>query len=191
MSVLNQPTLVLNKNWAPIHVTTVREAVSKACCDGADILDPADYMRYSWMEWMELTVGEGERFIQSVHSRIRVPEVVVLAHYDRVPIRELKLTRKNLMIRDRFRCQYSGRRLRPSEATIDHVVPESRNGKTVWENVVLCDSDVNRRKANRTPEEAGLTLMKKPTRPAWGPLFTASVADVPQSWKPFLPKNSG
>lgn len=95
------------------------------------------------------------------------PEVMILNHYIYVPykFRQVKLSREAIMLRDNFTCQYSGARLKKSEIQIDHIIPRSRGGKNTWENLVCSSNEINNRKGNRTPEEAGLKLIKKPSKP--------------------------
>lgn len=188
MSVLNHPTLVLNKSYTPIHVTTVRQSVLKVSLGVADIVDHEDYSRYEWDEWIMLPVVGDQKFIKTTQGDIRAPQVVIVKHYNQVPEFGVKLTRRNIYIRDGGKCQYTGKDLKLSESTLDHIQPESRGGGNTWSNLVLCDRDVNMSKANRTPEEAGLTLSKEPKKPGWTPLYKAGVGNVPEAWLPFLPK---
>jgi len=188
-SVLDHPVLVLNKGWLAIHIDTVREAIVKACSGAANIIHAdGGYALYSMGEWMELPVNEGNRFIQAGHQKVLAPVIIVLTDYNEIPSFEVKLTRRNIMIRDGFTCQYSGRRLRPREATLDHIMPRSRGGRSTWENLVCSHPDINFRKGDKTPQEAGLTLRRVPYKPEWGPAFTATVSNAPKEWEPFLTK---
>jgi len=185
MASLQKPVLVLNKHWKAVHIETVRDAIIKAFCGNAKILH--EYTLYDIEEWLEFPVEEGEVCIMSAHQRkVKLPTIIVLTEYSEIPTFEVKLTRKNIMIRDGFFCQYTGTKLKASVATIDHVIPKSRGGKNVWENVVTSHPDVNRRKSNRTPDEAGLKLFRSPVKPMWSPLFTATIRNPPEDWKPFL-----
>ena len=83
--VLQHPTLVLNRNWQPVNVATVARALVLLWNESARVVDPADYRLYTWADWSQLRPDEGERFIQAVRLRLRVPEVIVLADYDRLP----------------------------------------------------------------------------------------------------------
>jgi 5-methylcytosine-specific restriction endonuclease McrA len=89
----------------------------------------------------------------------------VLANYDRVPKNRPKLSSRAIRERDGNRCQYTGRPLRPEEGSMDHVVPRSRGGKTVWDNCVWASKAVNTRKGDRLPHEVGLRLLAKPRTP--------------------------
>jgi len=146
--------------------------------------------RYDWDTWVDLSYLDGLGGYQGIRATrdnvIRAPEVIQLIDYNKIPNRKVKLNKWNLMIRDGFSCQYTGRRLRPFEADMDHVIPKSRGGSTSWTNLVLSDKGINREKGNRTPTEAGLTLRKKPVRPVWHPLYTRHLSRIPESWMKFL-----
>ena len=119
----------------------------------------------TWEEWLTLPVRDGDHAIGTVRGGIRVPTVIVLARFDKVPKRRPKFCARAIWERDGGVCQYTGRKLRPSEGNIDHIIPRSRGGKTSWENCVLADKRVNSRKGNRLPEEIGLRLLRPPTIP--------------------------
>jgi 5-methylcytosine-specific restriction endonuclease McrA len=188
MSVLHLPTLILNKSWVPIYFDTVREAITKIYTGHAAAIDSRDESMetHDWNTWHKLPVSGLKPFIRTAHTKILSPEIITLHRYSKIPKTEIKLTRRNLMIRDGFRCQYTGEILTLSTATIDHVIPRSRGGKTTWTNVVLACRDVNMRKANKTPKEAGLTLLTKPHKPHWDPLYSRYLRKVPLSWRKFL-----
>ena len=95
-STISLPALVLNKGWTPVSITPVKKAIAKTMLGLAKILDTETYELYTFEEWMELPVSEGQRSIKTSHSRVRLPEVIVLSDYERLPQREVKLTRKNL-----------------------------------------------------------------------------------------------
>src|ERR1035441_6216875 len=94
--------------------------------------------------------------IFAVRGQIRVPTVIVAVNYAKVPKKRPKLCAKAIRERDGNRCQYTGRLLHPNEGSLDHVVPRSRGGKDAWENLVWSAKEVNQRKADRLPREAGL-----------------------------------
>jgi 5-methylcytosine-specific restriction endonuclease McrA len=174
-SSITMPTLVLNKSWTPVSICTAKKAIAKTMLGLAQILDPESYILYNFEDWMTLPVREGERIIRTSRTEIRVPEIVVLSEYERLPQREVKLTRRNLLVRDNYTCQYTGRRISMDTGTIDHVIPRSRGGLSTWDNLVMCCLEVNAKKADRTPDEAGLKLLKKPERPKWSPIGFLSI----------------
>jgi 5-methylcytosine-specific restriction endonuclease McrA len=187
-NALNLPVLQLNKSWLPIHITTVRHALLDLCSNSCRALDAKDYTLYEWKDWINLSF-EDRPFVQSVKFKIYVPEIVVLTDYNKVPNFKVRLNMKNVWLRDGGQCQYSGRYLALKDATKDHVLPESRGGKNSWDNIVTCCEDVNRKKSNQTPAEAGLTLLNDPRKPHWTPLYSAarSFRHHPESWDMFLP----
>ncbi len=169
--VLNQPTLVLNRNWQPVHVATVARALVLLWNRRAIVVDPKDFRTYAWADWAGMEPRDGERFIQAVSVRLRVPEVVTLLAYDRLPEAEVTFSRRNLFKRDRFTCQYCGAQPGSAELTIDHVVPRAQGGVTAWTNCVLACVPCNKRKADRTPEQARMRLRRRPERPRWKPVY--------------------
>jgi 5-methylcytosine-specific restriction endonuclease McrA len=189
---LSLPTLILNSSWQPISVASVRHAIVKVTSGLASILEPEFNNLHDIESWMELIVPENQEGIALPHDgQMRIPEIIVLKNYNRFPRRDVKLTRRNLLVRDGFRCQYTGRIVSASEATIDHVFPASRGGKLTWENAVISCIEANRRKADRTPEEAGMKLLRSPRKPEWSPIYSrfsrlTSASKVPQSWRNFI-----
>lgn len=186
MSVLNNPVLILNNGWTAIRVKNVVSAIKLACRERASIVDTDTYSLYFWEDWAKLEVKPGDIYIQSVNSRVRVPEVVVLTKYHKVPDFDIRLTKRALYLRDRGQCQYTGRRLGKTDYDVDHIVPKSRGGKNTWSNMVLCDKKVNRQKADRTPQEAGLNLIRKPFKPKTSTVMFDPNIKKPESWIKFL-----
>ena len=184
-AVLTHPTLVLNRNWQPVGVASVARALVKVWNDAARIVDPDDYTLYNWADWSQLRPQEGEQFIRTQRFRLRVPEVISLVRYDRVPSNTVTFSRRNIFKRDRFTCQYCGKQPGSEELTIDHVLPRSRGGGSNWENCVLACVECNHRKANRTPAEAGMLLRTRPARPRWRPFYAAHGKRI-DSWAKFL-----
>ena len=184
-SVLDRPTLVLNRNWQPVGVASVGRALIKVYTGKARIVDPNDYQLYTWSDWSALKPQEGEPFIQTPRLRLKVPEVITLVHYDRVPIKQVTFSRRNLFKRDGYTCQYCGRRPGTEELTIDHVIPRSQGGESNWENCVVACVACNARKGNRTPQQAGMKLLRKPRRPKWRPSY-ASIPVRIDSWTRFI-----
>ena len=144
LAVMQEPVLVLNATFEPINVTAVRRA----------------------MVLMLKGVAQAEELSHAqVHSASRalpVPSVIRLVAYRHIPQQTRALSRKNILLRDRNTCQFCRRTLSASELTLDHVVPRSRGGRSSWENLVACCYQCNNRKGDRTPEEAGLALARRP-----------------------------
>ena len=120
----------------------------------------------TWEEWIKLPIRDQDEAVHTVRGQIRVPTVIVAVNYAKVPKKRPKLCAKAIRERDDNRCQYTGRVLRPDEGSLDHVVPRSRGGKDAWENLVWSAKDVNQRKADRLPHEAGLKLRSVPRAPS-------------------------
>lgn len=190
---LTLPTLILNRAWHPISVASVRHSICKVMAGMARIVDDETYLLHDLDEWMKLEIQEGKESISLPHNQVmRIPEIIVLKNYDKFPERDVKLTRRNLLVRDGFMCQYTGSKVSASEATIDHILPQSRGGRTTWENVVISCIDANRKKADMTPAEAGMRLLKHPRKPEWSPIYSrfariSSSSRIPSSWRKFIP----
>lgn len=188
--ILNKATvLVLNRNWQAINVRTPADAFCQMATDVATGLDiEADAMApVKWADWLKLPIRDRDNAIATPRGRVRVPTVIVLARFNKVPKRRPSLSAKTIWMRDGGVCQYTGRRLAPGEGNIDHVVPRSRGGATSWENCVLAHREVNGRKANRLPEEAGLRLLRQPLAPKELPatMMIRNPHDV-EDWRHFL-----
>jgi len=183
--LLDRATLVLNRSWRPVHVTTVRRALCMVCRDAARIVCPESLSVFTFDEWRVRPLAPDAHAIRSPSVRLAAPEVVLLARYDRVPCHEAPFTRRNLFLRDDFTCQYCGRHCASDHLSIDHVLPRSRGGATNWENCVLACVACNARKADRTLKEAGLHLLRAPVRPRWSPYLNLRPSQRMESWSRF------
>ena len=165
--------LVLNRNWQAINIRTPADAFCQMATNVATALDielgEGDSARalrpVTWDEWITLPIRSQDNSVRTAHSIIRVPTVIVAVNFARVPKKRPKLNARNIRERDGNRCQYTGRLLHPDEGSLDHVVPRSRGGADTWENLVWSAKDVNQRKADRLPHEAGLRLLAVPRAP--------------------------
>jgi 5-methylcytosine-specific restriction endonuclease McrA len=145
------------------------------------------YKTFDFQSWSELSVAAHDESIGVVGRLIRVPRVVVLVTYDHLPRRGVRFSRINILFRDRHTCQYCGRKLARSKLNLDHIIPRSKGGMTTWENVVTSCHDCNRKKGGRTPKEAGMKLIQKPSKPASVPFFDLSQYSIRyDEWKPFI-----
>lgn len=143
-SLMQAPVLVLNATFEPINITAVRRAL---------IL-----MLKGVAQAEETNHAE----VHSASKAIQVPSVIRLLSYRHIPQQSRALSRKNILLRDRNTCQFCGHAFPASELTLDHVLPRSRGGRSSWENLVACCYTCNNNKGDRTPEEAGLTLQRRP-----------------------------
>ena len=190
MSALNKKVLVLNKVWMPIRVIPAYRAITLVFAGKASAIDVSDWSVYNWENWSERGLSEKPYGIIPTSScSLEIPEIIVLSKYDKVFRKDIRLTKRNIYIRDGFICQYTGKKLKESEADIDHVKPRSKGGKNSWGNMVVCEKDLNRKKADRTPEQAGLKLIRKPKKPNTDRLLIDPKVRVPESWNKFLKVN--
>jgi 5-methylcytosine-specific restriction endonuclease McrA len=190
-SYLNQHVLVLNRLWQAVNVCTVRRALSLLFEGHAQVVmgdDDGDFHTFDFRQWRDFSQQEPHpESIHTVSFKIRIPRVILLVVFDRLPRKEVKFTRHNIFERDRNTCQYCGQAFDRRDLNLDHVVPRDRGGPTTWENIVCSCIECNTHKANRTPGEAGMRLIRKPKRPKWRPFVQVSVGIAQHdSWKHFL-----
>lgn len=186
--------LVLNRNWQAVNIIGVRRAFSLLWQDHARVINTfsGDFAPMTAEEWLGFSMSPGDlpagaEYVRTIRMHIILPKIVLLNDYDRLPIAEVKFNRQNIFERDNYTCQYTGRVFRAKDLTLDHVIPRDRGGRTSWENIVTCSRDVNSRKGNRLPHEAGLRLIRKPERPRWRPFaVVAAGSDIDASWANFL-----
>ena len=191
-SIHTQRVLVLNKQWQAISIISAAEAFGQLMSGtadalnivGSDTMEPVD-----WDAWLSLPIREGEEVTETPHRAVKIPRVLVLKSYAQMPMFKPKFCLKNVYLRDKGVCQYSGKSLKPSQASIDHVIPLSRGGPTTWENCVLAERNLNSCKGDRTPSEAGLKLLNKPFEPRAIPvvLTLKNPTNIPE-WDYFLQK---
>lgn len=191
----NTAVLVLNRHYQPIHVTNVKRAFTLLYLGVARVIDQ-QFRTFDFDSWAQLSdeIGGdggagafGQDVVRTVNRAILVPRVIILQLYDRIPRTKVRFSRYNIYLRDGNTCQYCGRELPRSELNLDHVVPRAQGGRTTWENVVCCCIDCNLSKGARTPEQAGIKLLKTPLRPRWTPTFRTQVGRVRyREWLPFL-----
>lgn len=196
MQVLNQHrVLVLNRLWQAVNICSLERALALLYMDHAHVVHEDDdgFNILSFKEWMLHSPAagrEGEDVIQTISSCIRVPQVILLRVFDRMPLKEVKITRDHIFQRDDFICQYCRKKIEKRNLSIDHVVPRMRGGKTTWNNVVTACLPCNQRKAHRTPEEAGMRLLRDPKKPKWRPFIESCQIKRPHvSWSRFLNLN--
>ncbi len=162
--------LVLNASYEPLNVCTVRRALVLVFKGKAEVIE------------------EEPRQVRAASRRFPWPHVIRLISYVRVPrVTQRKISRKALFARDGFRCQYCGV---SGKLTLDHVVPRSRGGPSVWENIVASCAPCNLRKGNRLPDEARMHPKRKPRPPAPALFITLSAPSVSDRWQPYLAPGS-
>lgn len=192
---LASSVLVLNRSYVAVHVIGVRRAFSLLCRALAEVIHAEDgqFLNYDFDSWRQRCQQRvrhkqpHEDWIRAVHFEIQVPRVIRLLQYDRMPQRMLRLNRHTIFARDEHRCQYCGRRFPTGQLSLDHVIPRSRGGTTSWENVVCACLGCNVKKGGRTPQEAHMKLVAKPTRPRRSPLVTQKLRNPKYAaWKVWL-----
>jgi 5-methylcytosine-specific restriction endonuclease McrA len=184
--MLDTGVLVLNRVYQPVHITSVRRAFSLLYQGAARAIDE-EFKLFDFASWSALAAAAHHDAIGAVGRRIRVPRVIVLVAYERMPKTRVRFSRFNIYARDENTCQYCGVRLPRADLNLDHVMPRSRGGATSWENVVCSCVPCNLRKGGRSPEEAGLRLLRTPFRPRWTPMFrSATRRAFYREWRPFL-----
>jgi len=165
--VLNRSVLVLNQSYEPLHICSVRRAIVLIFRGRAQVVEELD-----------------DLCVRSVASEFPVPSVVRLDFYVRIPPKPLALTKRNILKRDGYQCQYCGTKRGPF--TVDHVVPKTRGGRDTWGNLVCACHRCNNRKGSRTPEQAQLPLKRKPHSPN-NVTFIRHLIGVPdERWRPYL-----
>ncbi len=189
--ILNKSiVLVLNRNWQAINIRTPADAFCQMATNVATALDiegESHIRPVTWDEWITLPARAQDNAVRTARGDIRVPTVIVAVNYAKVPRKRPKLSARTIRERDGNRCQYTGRLLHPDEGSLDHVLPRSRGGADTWENLVWSAKDVNQRKADRLPHEAGLKLLSVPRAPK-EQLVTAFIRNAHgvAEWKLFL-----
>ena len=189
--------LALNRVYVAIQIMSARRALCLLWKGLAEVVNVEDgaYMTYdfqSWREISELKAALDERgieddWIRAVNFEIQIPRTIRLLKYDRVPRNIVRFNRRNIFIRDENRCQYCGRKHPSYELSLDHITPRSRGGEATWENIVCACLKCNVRKGGRTPQEANMSLIRPPRKPAWNPLLSVKLGNRKYaSWKSFL-----
>jgi 5-methylcytosine-specific restriction endonuclease McrA len=191
-AVLDQPVLVLNRLWQAVNIIGARRAFALLTRGHAHVVHhhDEDFRTFTMLDWMDFSAGNPPRELEAVHTptrTIRLPRVILLTFFDKLPCKELKLTRNNVFERDKSTCQYCGRTMPREQLNLDHVIPRDCGGKTTWENIVCSCVRCNTRKANRLPHEAGMRLVRKPARPKWRPVISLVLGNQHREmWKDFL-----
>lgn len=167
-----EQTLLLNATYEPLKVVNWRKAVTLWCQGKVEVISVYD------------------REVRSVSISFKLPSVIRLLRYIRIKrsFDYVPFSRANIYARDDHRCQYCGTEFSISELTFDHVVPVAQGGRKDWENIVTCCINCNRQKGGRTPRQAGMRLVRMPTRPARAPAIriTVGLRNAPESWRDYL-----
>jgi 5-methylcytosine-specific restriction endonuclease McrA len=188
---MSSDVLVLNRNFYAVHIANWQRALSLVYLDHARVVDE-EYRTYSFEDWRELSQLIQNRpsgYVTTPRFRIAMPEVIVLRHYDKMPAGEVKFTRRNIYEHYSYRCCYCGHKFSTRELNLEHVLPKSRGGKTDWTNIVTSCIPCNLRKADRLPEEAGMKLLLRPSKPKWrgsSSLVLKAPFQMKAAWQRFI-----
>lgn len=165
-----KPALLLNATYEPLRIVAWKRAITLVLLDKAELIERHDCE------------------VRSAHDSFALPSVLRLTRRVDVPRHGVRFTRMNVYRRDGFRCQYCDRRFDVDDLTFDHVVPQSRGGRTTWKNIVTSCGPCNREKGDRTPSEAGMPLRSEPGKPRWWPFSESSINidKHPEDWRPYL-----
>lgn len=168
--ILHQPVLVLNQNYEPLNVCSLKRAVVLVFAHKAEILEAADSA------------------VRSATEEYAAPSVIRLFRLIKRPRPRVKLTRREIFNRDNYTCQYCG--AVGGDLTVDHVIPRSRGGQHTWENLVSACKPCNHRKGGKTLSEAKMTLRQQPYEPTAGLYYTIQrrlESGISAAWEKFLP----
>ncbi len=166
-NMLAAPVLVLNANFEPLNVCTTRRAVGLMMSEKA------------------ILVQNGRGYIQGVKKQFPAPTIIRLSYMIRRPRPVVKLSKSEIFRRDRYTCQYCGKKV--SNLTIDHILPRSKGGKHTWENLTTACADCNHRKGNRTEDQANMKLLSKAKAPGASALYIfGKFTNNNEEWIPFI-----
>jgi 5-methylcytosine-specific restriction endonuclease McrA len=161
--------LVLNATYEPLSVVSVRRAVVLLLKEKAELIEAA------------------EAKLRSENYSLPTPLVIRLVYFVKIPQRiSLPVTRRGILARDHYTCQYCRTAPLRKDLTIDHILPRSRGGKTTWENVVTACNRCNGRKGNRTPTEANMTLLTQPKRPRYIAIASLASVEAKEAWGKYI-----
>jgi 5-methylcytosine-specific restriction endonuclease McrA len=167
---VNGAVLVLNQNYEPLNICNLRRAIVLVFDGKAEVLEA------------------NGRVVHSASQTFPAPSVIRMVYLIHRPHPRVKLTRKEVFIRDGYTCQYCGRQCH--DLTIDHVVPRSRGGPHSWDNLVSACKPCNHRKGGKLLGDARMTLRKEPREPRAGRYYTIErriEGNVTHQWSKFLP----
>jgi 5-methylcytosine-specific restriction endonuclease McrA len=190
-AILDQPVLVLNRLWQAVNTCSARRAFTLLYQGHAQVVSADsdnNFLTHTYESWRDFSQQNPEPdMVRTISLSVRVPRIIVLLMFDRMPKKEVKFTRHNVFERDKNTCQYCNKVFDRVDLNLDHVLPRDRGGQTTWENVVCSCIPCNTKKGNKLPHEAGMHLFRKPKRPKWRPFVNISFSNHHHdSWRHFL-----
>lgn len=166
MAMLNRHVLVLNRNYEPMNVCSAKRAIVLIFLGKAEIVERYDHV------------------VRSVSMSLPLPSVVRLFVYVHIRPKKIILSKRNIIRRDGHRCQYCG--MVEGEMTVDHIIPKKFGGNDDWDNQVCACIRCNNLKGDRTPEQAGLRLLRQPRKPSHLMLIHQFIGIGDERWRPYL-----
>lgn len=193
-SVLDARVLVLNKNYEPVNIISLKKALNKLINAKAEVVSIEDtaYVGYNFSSWIELSFLKKEcglidgDVIGDGQASIIVPTIIRSLYYDKTHRQSIRLSRKNIFIRDKNICQFCGKKFSTDKLTLDHVIPRAQGGVNSWENLVCCCYKCNAKKGCKTPEEAKMKLLSKPIKPTLFASFCVPKNVKYKDWDKFV-----
>jgi len=191
VEVLNSGVLVLNNLWQVVDVCSVKRAVCLLYLRHAQVVlkEGGSLYTFGFEDWKDFSqdYSSDSQIIKTITYKLRIPRIILLFIYDKIPPRKVRFTRRNVYKRDGNRCQYCGKKFKSEDLNLDHVIPVSRGGKDSWYNVVCSCVPCNLRKGDKPLVEVGMSLIRKPTRPNWRSFVKCNFAEIhEENWKDFL-----
>lgn len=192
---------MLNAHYMALRVISARRALSllfkrnDSDLPVAEVVDVEDgrYISYDFDGWRELSEFQKEfepakyDWIRTVRFDVAVPRIIRVLYFNKIPKQAVKFNRRNIFARDQSKCQYCGHKFSTSDLSLDHVIPRSQDGPTTWDNLVCCCLKCNVKKGGRTPESAGMKLIRKPVKPRRSPVLSIKLSNSKyHSWRQFL-----
>ncbi|MDP6583894.1 MAG: HNH endonuclease [Anaerolineales bacterium] len=192
IAALNDQVLVLNKSWTAVGLASAMRALTLIFTEKAEAIDVDQdkFYNFNFGSWTEASEFKEEfekqnyNWIKSALLTIAVPKIIRLVEYNEFRRRVPRLTRRNIFSRDNNTCQYCGRKFKSSDLSIDHIIPKSRGGVLDWPNVACACIKCNVKKADRTPKEAGMKLIRRPKAPEHSFVFNCKTRH--KSWEHFI-----
>jgi 5-methylcytosine-specific restriction endonuclease McrA len=192
MDVLaHQSVLVLNRLWQAVNVCSARRAFTLLYAGHAQVVEESsgNFQTFNFPQWRNVSQfhPREEEMVKTISFKIRIPKIIVLLIFDRLPQKDVKLTRHNIFERDNFTCQYCGKKFERKDLNLDHVVPRDKGGQTTWDNIVCSCIPCNTRKGNHLAYQVGMKLIRKPKKPKLRPFLSLSSSkSTHHSWKHFV-----